>query len=894
LEKGKVMKKFLLTILILLLIGATAHTQVKQQWVRTANTSNSGFKDIHLDAAGNVYVLGCSSDSSNSSWIQLASFSPSGEQRFCIYNNSGMVVSGWFFDAEGNIYIGGYYTSYSGSVSSQVFKYNASGVLQWTASDSEYNKGMLRGFTGDASGNSYLLKYYWGRNTIIKFNSNGSYVQSINIDELFNSGTIVSDAAGNIVVAGLQSSDQYGKCIVIRYNSRGKRLWSSVYEPKPGILNTNKFLIKFYNSNVYIMTSASYPGSGSDYLLVKYGPDGTILAVSQYDKANDDVPSDFVVDGKSNAIVTGNNGTVKFNKKGTISWIDTTRNIVSAAADKLNNVYLTGKYCYTVGTTYTDMISLRISQEGIKMWSLFYKEADPISYEAGQVISVDTSLNVYACGYKINSSITSGAILKYTQQYIDTTNLRFMPLAIGNVWIYKVTHNNISGYIKTTITRDTIAEGKRYFYFSNFPLTGYSNWLRTDSITGNLYAYAPLYNCFYSAHERIIDSLSSGKSDTLRDCTSETEYKTCVDTGFASLGVKITSFKQFQNISQNALTRCYAKDFGIYSIHSGDAAPTIYTLKGCFINGHIYGDTMMRFSISGTVRYKDNRQPVTHGKVKALKYMYTTGKITAIDSSVISGSGAFRLENISLDSCDIMAYQDDEMDDFPPGFHDSTIYWQSSVTLVTGVNISNIDVYVERIIKETGSNHIDGHVYALNSGSNSPPLENTRIYVLSESIFKSFDITDSSGSYSIDSILPGEYTFIVDRLGFYPTQRQVILSGYSKDTVDFYLLKYAGVDKDFSSIPTKYSLIQNYPNPFNPSTTFVFDIPSTSNVSLTIFDITGREICRIMNRKMNSGRYKIIWDASELASGIYFYRLEARNDGLETGYIETKKLVLMK
>lgn len=888
------MKKFLFIILTILLIAASTYTQVKQQWVRTSSTSVNGFRDIHLDAYGNVYLLGCSSDSNNSATVQLASYSSSGEQRFLIFNNPGMVVSGWFFDAYENIYTAGYYPSYPGSGISYLFKYNSSGMLQWALSDSAYDTGILKGLAGDASGSSYLLKYYWGKNTIIKFNSNGTFIRRVSINEIFNPGTITADPAGNIMVAGIQYSGQYSKCLAMKYSPRGIRQWFSEYNPGRTNFNVNNLKIKFYNNNTYLMTSASDSRGGSDYLLIKYTEDGLVQSALQFNKNDNDEPSDFIVDSKSNAIITGNNGTVKFNKKGLVSWIDTTVNIKSAALDKQNNIYLTGKYCFTMGSTYTDMISLRLSPEGKKMWSLFYKESDPGSYEEGQLIAVDTMFNVYACGKKIYSSNVTGAVLKYTQQYIDTSNLRFMPLTIGNVWVYKVTGNNYSNYVRTAITKDTLIDGRRYFYCQNFPLSGYSNWLRTDTITGNLYAYMPEYSCSYSLYERKIDSLSSGKSDTSRVCTSETEFETCIDTGSASLGVKTTLFKQFQGNTQNVLTRCYAKDFGIYNIVSNNASPSIHTLRGCVVNGHLYGDTMMRFSVSGTIKFRDNKQPVTNGKVKALKYIYSTGKIAAIDSAIISSSGVFRLENITLDSCDIMAYQDDELEDFPPGFHDSTIYWQSSATLVSGTNLNNINVYVERIIKQTGSYHLNGHVYALNSGSNSPPLENTRVYVLSDNVYRSFDITNLYGGYAIDSIPPGEYTFIVDRLGFIPAVRQVTLSDFSKDTVDFYLLKYSGIDKDYSTIPVKYSLIQNYPNPFNPSTTFVFDIPLTSDVSITIYDITGREISKVIESRLNAGRYKITWDASELASGVYFYRLEAKSNRDETGFTETKKLVLMK
>jgi hypothetical protein len=97
-----------------------------------------------------------------------------------------------------------------------------------------------------------------------------------------------------------------------------------------------------------------------------------------------------------------------------------------------------------------------------------------------------------------------------------------------------------------------------------------------------------------------------------------------------------------------------------------------------------------------------------------------------------------------------------------------------------------------------------------------------------------------------------------------------------------------GVEDDISQIPVEYSLAQNYPNPFNPTTKIKYHIPELSFVTLKIFDVLGREIETIVGGEQNAGFYEIEFNASRLASGIYFYRLQAGN------YIETKKMLLLK
>ncbi len=91
-----------------------------------------------------------------------------------------------------------------------------------------------------------------------------------------------------------------------------------------------------------------------------------------------------------------------------------------------------------------------------------------------------------------------------------------------------------------------------------------------------------------------------------------------------------------------------------------------------------------------------------------------------------------------------------------------------------------------------------------------------------------------------------------------------------------------------SEVPGAYTLHQNYPNPFNPSTTIKYSIVSSIHVDLIVYDVTGREIARLVNENQSPGTYEITWAPSELTSGIYFYKLQA---GV---YSDTKRMILIK
>lgn len=89
-------------------------------------------------------------------------------------------------------------------------------------------------------------------------------------------------------------------------------------------------------------------------------------------------------------------------------------------------------------------------------------------------------------------------------------------------------------------------------------------------------------------------------------------------------------------------------------------------------------------------------------------------------------------------------------------------------------------------------------------------------------------------------------------------------------------------------VPEQYALEQNYPNPFNPVTKINFSILRTGMVSLKIFDVSGREINTVVNEVLNPGEYSAEFDGSNLASGVYFYKLETID------FAETKKMILTK
>ena len=119
------------------------------------------------------------------------------------------------------------------------------------------------------------------------------------------------------------------------------------------------------------------------------------------------------------------------------------------------------------------------------------------------------------------------------------------------------------------------------------------------------------------------------------------------------------------------------------------------------------------------------------------------------------------------------------------------------------------------------------------------------------------------------------------------------ISGEVDTSAEWIILGYTnprptGIYSDADNIPNKYYLSQNYPNPFNPETVIEYALPIRSEVNLIIYNLRGQEVAFLINGNMPAGYHQVTWDASNVSSGIYFYRLRAGN------FVQTRKMVLLK
>ncbi len=129
---------------------------------------------------------------------------------------------------------------------------------------------------------------------------------------------------------------------------------------------------------------------------------------------------------------------------------------------------------------------------------------------------------------------------------------------------------------------------------------------------------------------------------------------------------------------------------------------------------------------------------------------------------------------------------------------------------------------------------------------------------------------------------PQEYSYMDNTVGtgtfFYRLKQIDFLGTY----------KYSDEIEVEVNAPLTFGLEQNYPNPFNPSTNIKYSVPETGSIKLSIYNVLGEEVAVLVDRIVQVGFYEVTFDASNLPSGVYFYRLQAGS------FVETKKMVLLK
>lgn len=160
---------------------------------------------------------------------------------------------------------------------------------------------------------------------------------------------------------------------------------------------------------------------------------------------------------------------------------------------------------------------------------------------------------------------------------------------------------------------------------------------------------------------------------------------------------------------------------------------------------------------------------------------------------------------------------------------------------------------------------------------------------ISNNLFFSMDKVQIPANHPFKIIIANGYLFIC-------CQDQILRTEINKSLINKWINDGELIIADGESIiaDPSFSLLQNYPNPFNSTTTISFMLPVDSFVTLKIYDVVGREVTTLFNERLSAGEHSILWNAANLCSGIYYYKLNAKSDMGTDLLSEIKKMVLIK
>jgi uncharacterized delta-60 repeat protein len=442
-------------IVLLVLLVSSSMGQVTQQWVQRYNGpgySSDGGSVLKVDNAGNVFILGTTSDGPTTDFITIKYNSSGIMQWLQIYNGTGNNVdrgSAIAIDQEGNVYVTGFSTGAGSRYDYATIKYDSLGIMKWvqrfngpTSMDD-----MPAAIAIDNSGNVYVTGWcsagaLFDDYATLKYNSEG-ILQWVNRYNGPGSSTdiarsIAVDLTGNIYVAGYSSNTITGdNYTVIKYSSSGDTLWVRSYNgPVNGVDNLNSMSIDM-NSNVYV-TGRSEGSNGIDTTFdlatIKYNAMGVLQWAQRYNGPANGNEEGFSidVDNAGNVYATGSSKgfttasdylTIKYSSStGDPQWVQRYSGIISGSIntassitiDIYGNVYITGHSGDNMPNQY-DYATIRYNPDGNVQWIQRYNgPANGIDWVHS--IAIDSVGNVYVTGE--SSGINSGmdiATIKYSQ-----------------------------------------------------------------------------------------------------------------------------------------------------------------------------------------------------------------------------------------------------------------------------------------------------------------------------------------------------------------------------------------------------------------------------------------------------------------------------------------------
>jgi hypothetical protein len=823
-------------------------------WVQTYNGSCSvldGTYSLTLDNLANVYVLGITNVGGTCypDYVTIK-YSTNGEEQWVqLYNGTGNrteVPKSIAVDNSGNVCVTGGSDGNGTGVDCATVKYNTDGVEQWVK---RYN-GTTNGF---------------------------DYGRSIGVDVF-----------GNVYVTGYSegTSNDY---MTIKYDSDGNQKWVHSYNGTGNGSDIANSLAVDHLGNVYVTGSSQGNGTSTDIVTIKYpgvrypvfivpGIAGTYATDTGYDlgwiMTRGINPNLMQVDplGKvyNDMITTFENlgyeqgkdlFVVNYDWRLTPGPID---NNIDGHISGLSGVSITsGQYNYGV-----DYLGWYIKQACERWRQDYERELDSIDVLAhstgGLVTRAYIQSNAYGDIYDISNNYKLPKIRNFVMIGVPNRGASKAWNAINDNWIadyiYRFVLSKIINSAYQKVLQNQTVTGPDYDITKNDILDSLGNPSKTKFIN----KYVPTLRYLLATYDFI--DFGNGLTNVNNDIEIRNTIVLDLNNGF-----DINPLNDPNGFLDSANVTI------IYGTGESTSSHVLQRTDFEFNAFQSFTDWAPRNALPGTVWYKDisisSNGDATVPTIssagqflidnRANKLPFSSGDHTGLVSMVNVQSSILEILKVSFSENNISTGSRADISNVLNVISDPV---ELFITDGSGnrLGYSNTTGTVTEIPNSIWFGNTDGRGWVF--GSVQEPI-NLQLTGLGEDYYVMVSVEDSGNSGGV--VLEG-FLGLGEVINY-----QITLDPLS-------------VDQLKSLTPDNFELAQNFPNPFNPTTTIQYSIPQRSNVSLKIYDVLGNEIATLLDEYREAGSYTVEFDASNLSSGIYFYRLKAGD------YLQTRKMILLK
>jgi len=807
----------------------------------------------------------------------------------------------------------------------QLVKYDNNGNLQWVKryNSPHNNVDIANDMDVDIAGNVYVTgQSYLNNSSIIsyftiKYNSAGTelWTKRSGLDARNDVATSISvDKSQNAYVSGISNGVTIAG-LTYKYDINGNEVWAASYVNQQDIpiVRVVDEDDEADESNIVVSTSNNefYQTTGYDYLTIKYnGISGDTLWNRRFNHINsfDNVHA-MTVDSDGNVYVTGKSydnissfdmATIKYDGiSGSTLWYQR----YNAGGDDLPNdiaigldgaVYLAGQNSYG---------SLQV---------LKYFQSNPLP-------TVTVSPDVSICSGS-SATLTAGGAITYEwspSTGLNTTTGTSVVASPSSTTTYTVTGTDANGYTNTATVTVTVNPLPTVTASPNVSICSGSSATLTGSGAGT-YEWSPSTGL----NGETTQSINVTPSSTTAYTVTVTNASGCSSSDQVEVEVIPVSISVNAGEDQSIYGGCVTQSATLTASASGGFGSTYFWSPG--------GETTQSITVtpSGTTTYTVT---VTNS-LGCSSSDEVIVNVTPVSISVDAGDDQSLFAGCSTQGTTITASV--------AGGFDPTYFWSpgGETTQTISVNPSSTTTYTVTVTNSFGCSSSDEVVVnvtpvdlSVNAGSDttiylgygpqsttltaeasggnspsylwSPGGATTQSITVSPSTTTVYtvQVTNSIGCVTTDEV----QVFVYDtRCGNNGNKVLVCHNGkticISESAVSSHLNHGDHLDscnggpdnmmgvEIISEIPDDYMLHANYPNPFNPVTTMKYDLPFDSEVTLTVYDMLGREVVTLVNEMKSAGRYSVTFNAAGLPSGMYFYKIKAHD------FVQVRKMILLK